>query len=103
MKNIDKKTGCKDSLTEALLEVALGCVLLAIGFGIACLFGADMPLLETDPEIFILIGIGFLAFVFFVFYFIRRLVNKKSAVKNGEDADTEKECCTDGECDTEKE
>ena len=102
MKNGDKKQKFKENLTEALLELLLGAVLLIIGFAVASLFGADMPLFETDPEIFVLIGIGFIAFIFFALYIIRRSVNKKRTTKYSEDFGTGEECSTDEECGTDE-
>ena len=77
MKNSNKKQKFSEALTEALLEILIGAVLLIVGFSLTCLFDANMPLLETAPEIFILIGLGFISFIFFSLYIIRWIIRRK--------------------------
>lgn len=62
-----KKRKIREALVEALLEIVLTAICLALGALVLHLFGVDFSLWETDPDTLILTGV-------FAFLFILLLV-----------------------------
>lgn len=62
-----KKRKIREALVEALLEIVLTAICLALGALVLHLFGVDFSLWETDPDTLILTGV-------FAFLFVLLLV-----------------------------
>ncbi|MBQ2710843.1 MAG: hypothetical protein IJD47_02930 [Clostridia bacterium] len=62
-----KKRKIREALVEALLEIVLTAICLALGALVLHLFVVDFSLWETDPDTLILIGV-------FAFFFVLLLV-----------------------------
>ena len=62
-----KKRKIREALVEALLEIVLTAICLALGALVLHLFGVDFSLWETDPDTLILTGV-------FAFFFVLLLV-----------------------------
>lgn len=62
-----KKRKVREALVEALLEIVLTAICLALGALVLHLFGVDFSLWATDPDTLILIGV-------FAFFFVLLLV-----------------------------
>ena len=62
-----KKRKIREALVEALLEIVLTAICLALGTLVRHLFGVDFSMWETDPDTLILTGV-------FAFFFVLLLV-----------------------------
>ena len=62
-----KKRKIREALVEALLEIVLTAICLALGALVLHLFGVDFSMWQTDPDTLILTGV-------FAFFFVLLLV-----------------------------
>ena len=61
-----KKRKVREALVEALLEIVLTAICLALGALVLHLFGVDFSMWETDPDTLILTGVFAFFFVLFL-------------------------------------
>ena len=76
------------NLIEALIEIVFGGIFLFIGYIVLKAFRVDFTLLDTDPELLMLIGF---LLVFAVFLIVMSLVYIIKRKKQKKKSDTEEE------------
>ena len=74
-------------LSDVFLELLIGAVFVAVGFGISCAFGWKGSLFDLDPELLALIGVLALAVAAAVVFLAVKLVKRIKKRKNAVEAD----------------
>ena len=81
----ETKAKIREGCGEAVLEIVLSLVLLAIGAGVLALFGVSGDVEWLDGDLLMLIGIGAILLVGGAVSVVVRVIKKRKKENNGEE------------------